>query len=62
MSQSQQVLAYLKHGATINPIMALRHLGVMRLAARVKELRDSGHDIKTRIVESGGKKFAEYYL
>jgi hypothetical protein len=45
---------------------ALNRYGCFRLAARINELRDQGHDIVTRdaTIESGNdaKKFAEYFI
>lgn len=44
MTQNEQVLSWLTK-ATIGPMEAMRELGVMRLAARIKDLRDDGHNI-----------------
>ena len=44
-SQAQQLLAYFKRGKSINPMTALRDLGIFRLGARVYDLRASGHRI-----------------
>jgi hypothetical protein len=44
MTQNEQVLSWLTK-ATIGPMEAMRELGVMRLAARIKDLRDEGHRI-----------------
>lgn len=44
MTQNEQVLSWLTK-ATIGPMEAIRELGVMRLAARIKDLRDDGHHI-----------------
>ena len=43
--------------------MALDSLSIFRLAARVKDLRDQGFQIKTTMVETpGGARIARYYL
>jgi len=44
-SQNAQILAHMKRGKTITPIQALNWFGCMRLAARIRDLRDDGHDI-----------------
>lgn len=44
MTQNEMVLGWLKK-SSIGPMQAMRELGVMRLAARIKELRDDGHKI-----------------
>ena len=45
MSQKNSILGYLKSGKTITPLHALRDFSCFRLAARIAELRDEGHDI-----------------
>ena len=60
--QSQQILNHLKQGNPITSMEALQQYRCMRLAARVKDLKDSGYNILSRMVEQGGKRFAEYRL
>ena len=50
MTQSGRVLAFLKTGAPITHLIAEHDLGVMRLAARIHELRNDGHDIEREMV------------
>lgn len=45
MTQNEMILSWLKK-TTIGPMEAMRELGVMRLAARIKDLRDDGHHIE----------------
>lgn len=47
--QNQQVLEALQRGP-LTAMGALRELGIMRLSARVFELRQAGHDITSRQV------------
>ena len=61
MSQTHQILTHLKR-KPITPLDALRHYGVMRLAARISDLRYQGHLIETDIQEKDGKRFASYRL
>lgn len=62
MSQKDEILQWLKR-EPITPIQALAHLRVMRLAARIRELKDAGYQITAKIIESpNGKHFARYEL
>jgi hypothetical protein len=65
-SQSKAVHEYLKENGSITPMEALRQLGVMRLAARVFDLRESGVVIESETVwtKRNGKPvhFARYSL
>jgi hypothetical protein len=62
MSQRTDVLAYLKTGRSLTPRVALDRWGIMRLAARVKELRYQGLKIDTHLVSFGRKRYASYLL
>ena len=62
MSQCQALLKYLETGRSVSPLMALDKWGCFRLAARIRELRNSGHKIATHTVHIGAKKFAAYML
>ena len=63
MSHESAILTHLKSGRPITALDALRLYGCMRLAARVYDLRDRGHDVvaRTRHLKNG-KKVAEYVL
>lgn len=62
MNQCEQVLAHLRQGP-LTPLDALRRYGVMRLAARVLDLRQRGHQIHAIPVETQhGKRVARYVL
>ncbi len=61
-TQADRILCFLCTRRPLTPQRALRSFGTMRLAARIKDLREQGHDIKTRIVERRGMRFAEYRL
>ena len=61
-SQSDRIIDHLATGRPLNPLQALRKFGTFRLGARVYELRNEGHNIKARMVERNGKRFAEYRL
>ncbi len=61
MSQAQDILEHMKI-SPITPIEALNKFGCLRLAARIKDLKDLGHQIVTLTAEKNGKKFARYVL
>ena len=62
-SQNAKILAHIKRGKTITPIQALQWFGCMRLAARIRDLRDDGHDIVAVWVHvSSSKKVKRYSL
>ena len=63
VSQTRAILAHLREHRTITALEALDQHQSFRLAARIKDLRDEGHDIHTESVEiSTGKRIAEYTL
>lgn len=62
MSQTTDILEALKHGAEITPLEALRDYGCMRLGARIWELKQQGHKIRTDLVEVNGKTVARYRM
>ena len=64
-SQNKRLLEHLQKGNKVTPLNAWSMLGIYRLSARVFDLRDSGHEIKTKRIEvenAQGEKFnvAEY--
>ena len=62
MSQTNEILKFLKAGRTITPIIALNLFGCMRLAARILEIRDMGYNVLTTTITANGKRFAGYRL
>ncbi len=62
MSQRNKILKHLESGKKITPIQALEKFSCLRLAARIEELRERGHDISTKMIHKNGKSFAEYSL
>jgi hypothetical protein len=61
MSQTQAILRALER-RPITAIDAMKLCGSFRLAARIKNLRDDGHNIVTIMVKRNGKKIASYEL
>lgn len=67
MSQETRLLEYLQTHTGIRPLEALNKLGIYRLSARIKDLRNHGHNIVTKKVEvktahGDTSRVAEYRL
>ena len=62
MSQNSVVLRHLKRNRPITSLQALNLYGIFRLAARVQNLRDKGHQLITTPIHRGSKVFASYSL
>lgn len=58
-SQNKRVLQHLKEAGPLTPLEALTRYGCFRLGARIKDLRDAGHSIKTTMIELPAKKGAK---
>ena len=46
----------------ISPLEALEEYGCFRLAARIADLREDGHNIETVQTKQNGKRYASYRL
>lgn len=55
-SQNRLVLNHLKKVGPITPLQALRRYGILRLGARIHDLRESGHFILTTPTRVRGRK------
>ena len=62
MSQTQLVIQHFTKYGPLTQGTALTLYGINRLAARVKDLRDSGVKVNTRILSFGKRRVAEYSL
>lgn len=67
MSQNQRVLDYLKTGKTITSLGAYNRMGILRLSARIYDLKQEDHNIICRrhtVVNRFNEKctIAEYQL
>ena len=67
MTQHERVLNYLETHETITPMEANKELGIMRLGARIWDLRHDGHDIRRTMVSGKNRygdqvAYAEYRL
>lgn len=55
-TQCQEVLEYLREHDSISARTASRNLNIDRLAARIRDLRDSGHQILSETVTQRSKR------
>ena len=67
MKQEERILKYMQDFGSITPLQALDDLGVMRLGARIYDLKRAGHMISRRMVTRENRygeavSFAEYRL
>ena len=64
-SQKALILEYMETNGSITPLEAERHIGCMRLGARIWDLRHEGYDIISEMVEvptrNGGKATVARY-
>lgn len=66
-NQRQHILSDLKSGRRITALDALKAYGCFRLGARIYELKQMGHNIKSRLVERINRdgqavRVAEYWI
>lgn len=63
LTQKQAILEHLQSGKTLTAMSALKLYRCMRLAARIKDLRDEGHTItSTSKPVHNGPTITEYKL
>lgn len=63
MSQRKAILNALRAGRKLTQLDALRDFKCFRLGARIHELKEAGHDIRSRLIEVGeGKRVAQYSM
>lgn len=63
-SQASRILEFMRAGNSITPLEALYKFGCMRLGARIYDLKQEGHVIRTQLVkdENSGARYACYAL
>lgn len=62
MTQNKNILNHMKQGGKITPLQALMFYGCLRLAARIRELKQQGHEIKSETIAKDGKHFSQYWM
>lgn len=58
MTQTEKVLRHMKRFGSITPLEAMEEYGIMRLGARIWDLKQAGHLIQTEDVK-GWNRFGE---
>ena len=58
MTQSERILEYIHMFGSISQLEAARDLGCYRLAARIHDLKNQGHEFSDRM-ESAENRFGE---
>lgn len=61
-SQAQMILAHLERGQSLTVAEALSKYGIYALSQRCSELKRKGFKIKSIMVKSGDKHYAQYTL
>lgn len=62
-SQNALILAHLQQGGSITSLDSLKMFGCLRLSARIKDLRDRGHNIQSKTITlPNGKRVSEYFI
>lgn len=62
LNQTQRILNHLLKGSRITQVEAFRRFQCWRLASRIAELRNEGHDIITNTIKRNGKQYAQYQM
>lgn len=63
-SQNQKILSFLQNGGRLTQLDALKMFNCFRLSARIKDLRDEGHQISSKFisVSYSRKRVAQYFM
>lgn len=61
-AQNSRVLRHLQTGRSLSPLIALERYGIMRLAARIYDLKRKGFRIESHRVKFGAKSWCSYML
>lgn len=64
MKQTDQVLEYMRRNGSIDPLRAFTDLGILRLGARIWDLKNAGVPIsgEIRTNPDTGKRWKEYRI
>ena len=62
-SQTKMIKRHLQKGESLTPMEAFLLFNCLRLAARIKDLRDMGYPIERQtLTVASGKRVASYYM
>ena len=63
MSQERKILNHMLRGGRITPIEALQYYQCERLAARIADIKKSGHKVQSEYVTTpSGKRVKAYWI
>lgn len=62
MSQKLEIQRALAKGDKLTPLLALNRFGCLSLSQRVGELKREGWPVKSKLIEIGGKRVAQYWI
>ena len=67
MTQNQRIMKYINNFGSITTMQAFTDLGIVRLGARISELRQAGQDIRDEFVTSKNRygepvTYKKYFL
>jgi hypothetical protein len=62
MTQTQAIRRHLMKHNSITPLEAQRKFRCMRLAARIRDLKNDGFSVLTVIVRRGERRYAKYVM
>lgn len=63
MTQCESILAYLKAGHSLTKLESIQRFDCMNLAGRCWDLKQAGHDIRSKMIDlPNGKRIACYSL
>lgn len=58
MNQTEMILRHMEKSGSITPLEAMQEYGIMRLGARIWDLRHAGHGITSELV-TGQNRYGE---
>ena len=61
-TQKEQILSHLMRGWKITTLQATLKYNITCLAERIRDLKEDGHAIGKVMVESNGRRYAEYRI
>lgn len=59
MSQTSRIILYCERFGSITSKEAMDDLGIMRLSARIMEIKEDGHHTVTKIMEDGENRWGD---
>jgi hypothetical protein len=62
MSQTKEILKWMMRGNMISAKTAYNAFGCLRLASRIRDIRDAGIIIQSRIVREGRRNYSQYWI